>query len=258
MVIQEMSLDHTGQTLYAMENAGSDDIYYVFFNIGPDGKLTNIGKIGPDVDYRPALVFSPDNNFAYGFGCFFANWDIPGFRRNSDGSLVRLNGSLTNVAMPEFAGGGSNLYCPAAEAVSKTGYLALADAKLGTQTTGLGAYKINGDGSLSFVQSSTIANLLPSVNAMKFDPSGQFLAVAGNGGIQMYQLSAGGTFMPVGGMQAAGPNYLSVQWDNDNHVYASSASGLDVFTSTQGVLTPAPGSPHSAGAGASLTVLPVQ
>src|SRR5579884_2666103 len=55
--VQAMSLDHTGQTLYAMENAGADDLYYFFFSIGSDGKITNIGKIGPNVDYSSPLVF---------------------------------------------------------------------------------------------------------------------------------------------------------------------------------------------------------
>lgn len=259
MAIQAMSLDHTGQTLYAMENAGSDDVYYVFFSVGADGKLTNTGKIGPSVDYTSPLVFSPNNNFAYGFGCFHANWDVTGFSRSADGTLVPLGSAATDSAIPGYAGTSiAQGYCPLAEAVSKGGYLAVAEVRNGTQTSGLAAFTINGDGSLTLVPNSTMANLLPSVNAMKFDPNGQYLAVAGNGGLQMYQLSSTGTFTPVGGVQAAGPNYISVQWDNDNHLYASSASGLAVFTSSQGVLTPAPGSPHSAGTGASLTVLPLQ
>lgn len=257
LIIQELSLDRTGQTLYAMVNEGSDDKYYAFFAIGADGKLTNIGKAPVNVDDGSALVFSTDNNFAYGFGCFFADWDVTQFARNSNGSLAALS-SASSAGIPEYAGSGQR-YCPTAEATSKTGYLAVADTTAAnTQTSGLGAYKINSDGSLTFVQSSTIANLLPSVNAMNFDPNGQFLAVAGNGGIQVYQLSAGGAFTPVGGVQAAGANYLAVQWDNDNHLYAASASGFTVFTSTQGILTAAPGSPHSAGTSASLTVLPAQ
>jgi 6-phosphogluconolactonase (cycloisomerase 2 family) len=143
------------------------------------------------------------------------------------------------------------------EAISQTGYLVVADTELGTNTSGLGAYKINSaDGSLSFVQSSTLATLLSKVNGMNFDRNGQYLAVAGNGGIQMYQFTRAGTFTPIGGVQQPGPNYLAVQWDIDNHLYAISSSGLSVFTNSQGTLTPASGSPHAAGTTATLAVLP--
>ncbi|HKO19861.1 MAG TPA: hypothetical protein VJU82_13330, partial [Acidobacteriaceae bacterium] len=114
--IQAMSLDHTGQTLYAMENAGSDDTYYFFFSIGPDGKITNTGKIGPNVNYVSPLVFSPDNNYAYGSGCFHIGWDITGFHRNSDGTLARLDDRATNPAVPAYAGTGQ-MYCPVREAI---------------------------------------------------------------------------------------------------------------------------------------------
>jgi 6-phosphogluconolactonase (cycloisomerase 2 family) len=253
--IQAMSLDHTGQTLYAMENAGSDDTYYFFFSIGPDGKITNTGKIGPNVNYVSPLVFSPDNNYAYGSGCFHIGWDITGFHRNSDGTLTRLDDRATNTAVPAYAGTGQ-MYCPVREAISQNGYLAVADAELGTTTTGLGAYKINADGSLTFVQNSTVATQLTSVRGMNFDPTGQYLALAGNGGIQMYQFMPQGTFTPVGGVQQPGTNYLGVQWDGDNHLYAISNAGLHVFTNAQGVLTPASGSPHAAGAAGTLAVLP--
>jgi hypothetical protein len=254
--VQALSLDHSGQTLYAMENAGSDDLYYFFFSIGSNGKITNIGKIGPNVDYVSPLMFSPDNNYAYGYGCFHVGWDITGFRRNNDGALAPLAYNATNQGFPAYAGTGQ-YYCPLSEAISQTGYLVVADTELGTNTSGLGAYKINSaDGSLSFVQSSTLATLLSKVNGMNFDRNGQYLAVAGNGGIQMYQFTRAGTFTPIGGVQQPGPNYLAVQWDIDNHLYAISSSGLSVFTNSQGTLTPASGSPHAAGTTATLAVLP--
>jgi len=255
-VVQAMSLDHTGQTLYAMENAGSDDLYYLSFSIGPDGKIANVGKIGPNVNYSSSLVFSPDNNYAYGFGCFHIGWQITAFRRNGDGMLAQIG---TNAGWPAYAGtGNGQVYCPVAEAVSQTGYLAVADAVLGTTTRGVGTYKLNSDGSLSLVQNSALQTQLTDVHAMNFDPSGEFLALAGNGGIQMYQLASSGTLAPVGGVQESGSNFVGVQWDSDNHLYAISSAGLSVFTNAQGVLTPAAGSPHGAGAAGTLAVLPTE
>jgi 6-phosphogluconolactonase (cycloisomerase 2 family) len=256
--LSDMSLDHTGQTLYAVENAGADDLYYFFFGVGSDGKLTNTGKIGPNVNYDSPLVFSPDNNYAYGFGCFHIGWDLTGFRRNGDGSLTPIGG--TNQAVPTFDGTNQD-YCPEAEAISAMGYLAVGVGELGaTPKSGLGVYKINSDGSLTLVQNSTMTLQLQSSSCcgfigMNFDPSGQFLAVAGSGGIQMFRLSSDGTLSALGGIQQPGPNYLSVAWDKDSHLYAVAADGLHVFTVSQGTLAPA-GSPQPAGAAGSLAVLP--
>lgn len=251
--VQAMSLDHTGQTMYAMENAGSDDLYYFFFAIGSGGKITNTGKIGPNVNYSSALVFSPDNNYAYGFGCFHIGWQITAFRRNSDGSLAQIG---TNVGAPTYAGtGNGQIYCPVGEAVSQTGYLAVADTVLGTTTRGVGTYKINSDGALSLVQNSALQTQLTSVRAMNFDPSGAFLAVAGSGGIQMFQLTSSGALAPIGSAQQSGSEFTGVQWDTANHLYAISSAGFSVFTNSQGVLTPAAGSPHGSGIAGSLTVL---
>ena len=254
-LIQAMSLDHTGQTLYAMENAGADDLFYFFFNVA-NGTATKIGQIGPNVEYVSPLVFSPDNVYAYGFGCFHLAWTITGFRRNSDGSLTPFN---TNGGIAPYAGT-SQFYCPQAEAVSAMGYLAVADTVNGASlaTSGLGIYKINSDGTVSLVQSSVQQTALSRISSLNFDPTGTFLAAAGNGGIQMFQLMPGGGLSAVGSAQSTASNYLGVEWDTHNHVYAISTAGLTVFSNAGGMLTPASDSPHAAGAAGSLTVLPLQ
>jgi len=256
--IQAMSLDHSGQTLYALENAGADDLYYFFFNVS-NGTPTAIGKIGPSASYSSPLVFSPDNQYAYGFGCFHLGWDITGFRRNGDASLTPIT---TSNDAPMYAGG-NQFYCPVGQAVSQMGYMAVADTAVNTNTVGLGVYKINADGSLTLLQNSTLTTALTMGGngccgevAMSFDPSGQMLALAGQNGIQMYQLMPGGTLTSVGGLQQPGPNYLAVQWDSVNHVFAIGSSGLFVFDNSQGVLTLASGAPHAAGVAGSLAVLP--
>ncbi len=254
-----MRLGHTGQTLYAVENAGADDLFYFFFRVGAGGTLTNIGQIGPNVDYVSPLVFSPDNNFAYGSGCFHASWNLTGFRRNGDGTLTPIGG--TNQAVATFDGTGQ-MYCPEGEAVSQAGYMAVGVAELGSNKLGVGVYKINSDGSLTIVPASTQPVLLPQNNgccgelAMNSNRSGLFLAIANPGGIQTFQLAPAGTLTRIGGLQQAGPNYTSVQWDADNHLYATSWAGLPFSTVSQGVLSPASGSPHAAGPAGSLTVLP--
>jgi hypothetical protein len=257
--IQAMSLDHSGQTLYAMENAGADDLFYFFFNVST-GTPATIGKIGPSTAYSSPLVFSPDNQHAYGFSCFHLGWVITGFLRNGDGSLAPIT---TSNDVPMYDGG-NQFYCPVGQAISQMGYMAVADTAVNTNTVGRGVYKINADGSLTLLQNSTLTTPLTMAGngccgevAMSVDPSGQMLALAGQSGIQMYQLMPGGTLTPIGALQQSGPNYLVVQWDADTHVYAISTSGLNVFSSANGALTPSSGSPHAAGAAGSLAVLPM-
>ncbi|MBV8206428.1 MAG: hypothetical protein JO041_06520 [Acidobacteria bacterium] len=261
--IGSLTLDHTGQTLYASEDAGSDDNYYFFFNVGAGGSITKIGQLGPSVDYVSPLVFSPDNSYAYGWGCFHLGWDITGFKRNSDGTLTSIS---TNAVPGEFAGSGQ-FYCPQGAAVSSMGYIAIAEVATGTSSpAGLASYRIASDGSLGLVAGSAIATALPGspcctvVNDMSFDPSGTFLAVAGQvqGGLQMFRLQPGGGLAAVGGLQATGATYRALGWDTSNHLYAVSSTGLYVFTNANGTLTPAPGSPNAANPSASLAVLPAQ
>ncbi len=113
---------------------------------------------------------------------------------------------------------------------------------------------------------------------MAFDPSGTYLAIAGitnyndppvKAGIQVYKLQSDGTLMAVGSpVEVPSISGLdSVAWDNSNHVYAIGDSsyerctghcGLYIFNSNDGVLTPAPGSPHPVNGIGDMAVLPLQ
>lgn len=92
--------------------------------------------------------------------------------------------------------------------------------------------------------------------AVNFDPTGSFLAIAGDGGVQTLAMNANGTLAAVGAPQNAGANFQDVAWDNSNHVFAGNSTQIYVFNSGTGVLTPAPGSPY---AGApEVTVFPLK
>lgn len=91
---------------------------------------------------------------------------------------------------------------------------------------------------------------------MAFDPSGNFLALAGQNGIQMYQLAPGGTLVAVGTPQQTTASFNDVAWDHANHLYAISGSTLYVFNLANGALTQAPGSPYNVTVSGTLAVLP--
>ncbi|HEY1731493.1 MAG TPA: hypothetical protein VGG15_07080, partial [Terriglobales bacterium] len=116
----------------------------------------------------------------------------------------------------------------------------------------LGSYTVGSNGGLNFVPGSQIT---PAVheNAMAFDPSGTYLALAGNG-IQVLKLRSNGSMSVLGApVQVQGLNY--VLWDNANHLYAVS-DRLYIFNFNGQTLTQAPGSPYPIANPVSLAVVP--
>ncbi len=255
--VGSMTLDHTGQTLYAAEinYDGSDDDAYSAWSVGSNGVLTYINSYGINVDYHSPLGFSQNNHYAYGYGCYFASWDVFGFVRNSDGTLSSLN---PNAAIPP--GSGDPMYCPNDLAVSAMNYVVVAYDDVSSPGSNylLAVYTLNSDGTLGLVNNSEVTTPFTGETSAVFDPSGTYLAVAGNAGIQMYRLQSGGTLAAVGSVVESNVSFTELRWDNSNHVYAISNSGLYVFASANGVLTKSPGSPLPTTDAGSLAVLPAQ
>jgi hypothetical protein len=154
-------------------------------------------------------------------------------------------------------------FCPQELAVSAKGYLAIvwfpfayaSSGQVGNESYVM-TYAINSDGSLNQVSNSQVKTASTSANkvVVNFDPSGGFLAAAGDGGVQTFALNANGVLAPVGSPQDAGANFQAVAWDNSNHLFAANNTQLYVFNASTGVLTPASGSPQPGAP--ELTVLP--
>ena len=255
-LVGPLTLDHTGHTLYAAEinYDGTDDDAYTIWTVNSDGSLSYLGASGINVDYNTYLAFSPNNQYAYGYGCYFANWDIFGFIRNSSGSLTSLD------PQAEIPPGNGAMYCPADLAVSAMNFAAVAYSDISTPGSNylLATYAVNSNGTLGLVANSEITTPFTAEHSMEFDPTGQYLAVAGDAGIQVYSLQAAGTLTPVGSVVDSNVAFNVVRWDDSGHLYAISASGLYVFTSAAGVLTQAPGSPLPVTDAGRLAVLPAQ
>jgi hypothetical protein len=257
--ISSLSLDHTGQSLYVGEvnGQGTDNNDYQLFSIGKGGTLNFQQLYGYSANYQSPLVFSPDNRFAYGLGCYFANWDVFGFIRAADGTLTTFN---PNTTIPTTGPNDNNLYCPEVAAISAKNYLALAysPANSGSPTS-IVIYQIRPDGTLSLVPGSATATADNNTAqiAMSFDSTGTFLVAAGNGGIESYSLM-GGKLTPLGAAQDAGVSFSDIKWDHSNHVLAIGNGQLHVFNAQNGVLAQATGSPYSTPQGSSLAVLPLQ
>jgi 6-phosphogluconolactonase (cycloisomerase 2 family) len=253
--VSSLSVDRSGQTLYAGElnydSTGNNA--YSYFAIGSSGAVSFLNSSGIDSNYHAPLVFSQDNQFAYGEGCYHLGWELFGFARNSDGTLTSFD---PGAALPPN-NDPDTMWCPTDSDVSVANYLALAYRDLSQQNGFyyLATYAINSDGTLGLVQGSEVTTPFTGESSVAFDPTGTYLAVAGQAGIQVYQLASNGVLTAVGNVQQPTVAFVEVRWDNDNHLYAISDSGLYIFSSNQGALSLL-GSPYSVAGAGSLAVLP--
>ncbi|HWC20417.1 MAG TPA: hypothetical protein VG498_25600 [Terriglobales bacterium] len=255
-----LALDHTGASLYVGVGTNIDGGVNVFA-IGSSPNAQPVQYLaGPSLPLSPR-VFSPNNQYAYTSACTARVEGIFGYTRVSDATLKDMN---PGTPQPP-SGNPGEAFCPQALATSAKGYLAIvwypfgyaSSGQVGTETYVV-TYTINADGTLTAVANSQIKTASSSANKVvaNFDPTGSFLAVAGDGGAQTFAMNANGTLAAVGSPQSAGANFQDVTWDNSNHVFAANSSQLYVFDSSTGVLTLASGSPHAGGP--QLTVFPIR
>jgi 6-phosphogluconolactonase (cycloisomerase 2 family) len=261
-IVSNLSLDHTGATLYAGNVDSSGDDGQNAFNVSSGTTATELAYQGSSEVFGPPLVFSPDNNFAYSGNCYHIGWDIFRYTRNSDGTLNPPTFQPGADGPPVLPPSG-DFPCPAAFAVSANGFLAVGYTPTPQGGTYMiGTYTINSDGSLTPVSGSLATTASNGGNtgntpvSISFDPTGTYLAVAGNGGIQTYSMNSGGLLTAVASPQDAGTSFLNVAWDKSNHLFATTSSQLYVWNASSGQLTPAAGSPYPGATG--LAVLPLQ
>lgn len=237
-----MTLDRTNASLYAAEInfQGSDNNAYAEFGVGSTGALSFKANSAIDVNYTDQLELSGNNTFAYGQGCFFGSWEVFGFARAKNGSLSSFDPGFQfpTSSDPDFQ------ICPVSMSASGHGYLA--DAFLSTAPNTvekIAIYQILGSGKLSWLPNSTLA--VPFTDGkVRFDPSGKYLAVAGTGGIAVYQFNASHKLVKLGSTLDKSVAFLDTRWDNHGHLYAISSKALYVFTVSGGKFT-ATGSAHS-------------
>jgi hypothetical protein len=249
-------LDHTGSTLYALADDGLGDNEFQFFTKNSaTGALTYFGSTGVGISYGE-LAFSGNNLYAYGFGCFQDSSHSYGFSRGSDGTLTKLN---LNVPIPTYPNGS---YCLDTAAADPANNMAVA---MYLETSGppsppawLAVYTADGSGNLT--TNSTYQNMPTAavgwLNDIVASPSGNLLAVAGSGGLQVFHFNGSNPITAYTGLLAT-HNITQIFWDAHNHLYGLSPSSgrLYVFTVTSTGYKQAPGSPHSITNPKAITVL---
>jgi WD40 repeat protein len=256
-------LDRTGATLYDMDiyNDCANNAYQFFGVDGSTGGLNYLGVTAASTpEFEVSLSFTGNNQYAYGASCYHWYQDIFGFVRNSDGSLTALN---INPAMPAAQSG--EIYCPYLAAADSANHVAVPVQALNNsslQPSGayqLAAYSADSSGNLS--TTSSYRNMpkvaVASVTTVSVSPSGKLLAVGGSGGLQVLHFNGSSPITHFTELLTK-DEVDQVAWDNDNHLYAISRSGgeLFVFTITSTGYSQAPGSPYAITSPQSVSVLP--
>ena len=247
-----LQFDHTGATLYMYNIYGdptcSNPVFDAYVVNKSTGKLTYLdyGALGDYSD--PALTFTGNDEFAYTNGA-----PPTVLERSSNGSLTALSYyDLPPLpASPYTKRGG---YWPViGQAADPYQHVALSFQLYAPNTDAVGqeqlaTYTVSSSGRLS--TNSTYKNmpsvLVGTINQLNMSPSGNLLAVAGTGGLQVFHFNGANPITECTGLLSSDETD-QIHWDNDDHLYAMSRDSnlLRVFSVTPTSHSQAAGSPYT-------------
>jgi hypothetical protein len=249
-----MSINPSGTALYvASISAAQANTGWKIYAVQADGSVKFVsGLINQDAE---RLVFTSDGTNAYGAYCYHLDANIQHFTVASDGTLSPANGQVMQVdSMSE---------CPNAVALtpddkilaapwSNSDSAAAADNRIMVYTVDPTSHALTPITGAPF-------NASGAGRDAAFDSSGQFLVVAQDNGVGVYQLSSGTVKEVSGSPFAAGTTFDRVMFSpTGTSVAAISNTGNQVyvfaFNSSNGALTTGPGSPVSLSSPRDLTV----
>lgn len=259
----QIFLDHTGASLYNFDYFASDcanNTYESYAVNKSTGKLTYVNEAGGNEELNGYLTFIGNNKFAYSSDCYHFGAAIYGVERSSNGSLTLLN---INPAYPKAVSGEG--WCPYLAAADPTDHVAIPmfpSSGYGDQNGPyqLATYTSTSSGNLT--TTSTYTNmpkvLVGGLTALAMSPSGDLLAVAGAGGLQVFHFNGANPITKYTGLLTT-KQVDQMFWDNDNHLYAigESADKLWVFNVTSSSASQVSGSPYSINSPMGITVQPL-
>lgn len=260
--------DRTGQFLYGTAgnfDCSSNAAIASFAFDSSNQTLSYLGNVNIGYNSSGAIAFLGNNDFAYSaFPGMY--WTLLSFAHDTNGLLVS-NPSFSTVhpiaAPPGSTPGLINGYTPGFTAADAANHVAMAEfpdfstATSKSPPVQLAVYTADSNGILS--TSDTYATM-PATGVttpldLEASPSGSLLAVAGTGGLQIFNFNGGNSLTNLTGVLTT-DNVARVAWDSSNHLYAivmsqtqagsSPVPGkLHVFTVTSSGATEAPGSPYT-------------
>jgi hypothetical protein len=256
-------IDRTGGTLYALDNYGSQcaNNTYQSFGIQSSGVLKYLGMTAAASPvFSSPLSFTGNNVYGFGSSCYHYSAGIYGFSRGSNGALTL---SSNTASLPAAQQG--NFYCTWMAAADTANHVAISVQQLsGSTWTAVGQPQIATYTVISannIVTNSKYSNMphtaVNTVSDLKMSPSGQLLAVAGSGGLQVFHFNGSNPVTPYTNLLTR-DEIDQMFWDRAGHLYAISrtTSNLFVFTVTPTSVKAAPGSPYTISSPRSIVVLP--
>jgi WD40 repeat protein len=242
-----LSFDTTGKSVYPLW--AENDVYQAFNVDEKNGSLNYVDYATAAGESSSGLAFTGNDKYAYESGCYHGTPTIEGYTRASNGGLT-----LTwNPELPPQPSGAQYSYCPGGAATSGDDYVVIAEQQ-NDEMAAVGPFQMvvfkvdpsNGSLTTSNTADTAVQTSIGAANSYVFDPTGNWLAVGGPSGVEVFSFSNGklketGTYFITSGVS-------QVAWDHDGHlvVYAvgSGAQGLlYVFNVAKGVPTVASGSP---------------
>lgn len=247
-------LDHTGR-YFSVALAGSSDCSALqTYKVATNGDFTFLGDSVSTSGYQSgvypveASTYSSNDLFAYGVqGQQGANVFLP-YKRGSAGDLVVDSGFTQTGPTPSASDNTS--YAPVLVAADPASHLAaVMNQPFGpdADTFQLASYTISSTGAVK--STNTYANMpvlevYPDRIAMS--PAGNFAAVGGSPGLQIFHFNGASPATADGGVLLSKVEIDQVAWDKSNHLYALSypSGDLYVYTVTSTGITEAAGSPY--------------
>jgi WD40 repeat protein len=248
--------DRTGTTLYDVDvySDCSNNAYQFFGVEASSGALTYQGVTSATSPlFDVPLSFIGNNEYGFGSLCYQYDPTIFGFQRASDGTLTFTN---FNAPFPDAPNG--DFYCPYLAAADSTNHVAVPLDPMNQDwqpsgRTQLATYTADASGNLT--TTSTYSNMPETlvtnisniwVSSISTSPSGNLLAVAGAGGVQVFHFNGSAPITHYTGLLTTEP-ITEVFWDKNDHLYAISQSTgkLFVFTVTPSKFSQAIASPYS-------------
>src|SRR5579884_3332262 len=86
-----LALDHTGASLYVDVGVPDQSDGINAFTVGSGSSAQQFQYLATGAFVPPPLVFSPNNQFAYSYTCFYRSSGVYAYSRASDGTLKALN-----------------------------------------------------------------------------------------------------------------------------------------------------------------------
>jgi 6-phosphogluconolactonase len=235
-----VAIDPSGRFAY-VANLGSNNVWAYTIDERSGGLVPVAGSPFAAGDFPSAIAVDALGKFVYVTNESSNN--ISGYRINS------TTGALTPISGSPFATGNS----PMSVAVDPNDRWVYVANLGGDDVSGFSLDSASG--ALSPLTGSPYAAGAGGVNSVTVAPNGQYLFLAGYGGLFVYSIGQlepfqAGVLTPVSGSPFGGgnPNFVAVDYTG-TFVYAANRSSNDISAykiGTSSTLTPIPGSPFSA------------